>query len=360
MQDCCFRVPKETKQGRCFNLIRGQRLHPSHPGCSRCFSLVKLPTISTQQNKHWMNPNGIVEMPDGQNVPVYWRPDSNTLEMLRVLDTKGAEHAVTTRLALGVLRLIFGGYKLKNPEEPSLKIKPNNINKNVKKQIRRLKTETLKTSTVSKVSSQHPWLACLNPVVSVRGQRNENVQNAMHSDLTNESVQASDLRTALSVHPLLLEVFRSLGYQIDIPLVKGWSDDSSTDSTHRLDFEISGGGGGSGSLSYASMHQTVMERCSTSDVKRLQVRSEELTQPFLRLSDFYEAHNLPLVDVHDLVSGSKFQQNSRVSLINFVCVLLKTSSNLFEQSVFLDITLEKTGHSFAWCPWSHVRGSSET
>ena len=302
-----------------------------------------------------MNPNGIVEMPDGQNVPVYWRPDSNTLEMLRVLDTKGAEHAVTTRLALGVLRLIFGGYKLKNPEEPSLKIKPNNITKNVRKQVRRLKTETSKTILVTTAPKQFPWLACLRPVVSVREQRNENVQNAMHSDLTKESVQASDLRTALSVHPLLLEVFRSFGYQIVDSLVRGWSDDSSTDSTHRLDFEISGGGGGSGSLSYASMHQTVMERCSTSDVKRLQVRSEELTQPFLRLSDFYEAHHLTLVDVHDLVSGSKFQQNSRVSLINFVCVLLKTSSNLFEQSVFLDITLEKTGHSFAWCPWIHVR-----
>jgi hypothetical protein len=215
--------------------------------------------------------------------------------------------------------LIFDGFKLKKPEDPTVKITTKNRG-NLKKQVRQLNPSATGNRRLR-------WLACLRPVVSVREQRNENVQNAMHSDLTNESVQASDLRTALSVHPLLLEVFRSLGYQIDIPLVKGWSDDSSTDSTHRLGFEISGGGGGSGSLPYASMHQTVMERCSSRDVEMLRVRSEELAQPFLRLSEFYELHDLRLMDVHDLISDL----HDRVSLINFVCVLPNTSSNLFGQ-----------------------------
>jgi hypothetical protein len=270
-------------------------------------------------------PNDIMIMPDDQRVPVYWGPDNNTLKMLRDLNTKGADHAVTKHLALGVLRLIFDGFQLKNTEDVPL-ISNKKAKRNVKKLVRQL----TKSSNGAQLRIQFPWLTCLRPVVSIQEQLNEKLQNAMHYDLTNESVQQSALRTALRVHPLLIEAFRSFGYQVHDNVVLGWSEQSlhsSDNNTHCLDFKISGGGGGSGSASlpYASIHTTLKERCSTRDVEMLQERSEELVQPFLRLSLFYETHGLILVDVHNFQSDFSCQ----VSLINFVCVLLKTSSNLF-------------------------------
>lgn len=275
-------------------------------------------------------PNDIMKMPDGQLVPVYWKPDNNTLNMLQALNTKGKDRAVTKHLALGVLRLIFDGFNLKKPEDKTQK-----VNQKIKNKI------TLQVSQLKYLINNNrrgvprvPWLLCLRPVVSILEQRNENNLNAKHHDLTIESDEQSALRTAVSVHPLLNEAFRSFGYIVPSDgKVLGWRDDqslqSSDNNTHCLDFKISGhAGGGSGlraSLPFASIHQTVMQRCSTRDVERLRVRLEELAQPFWELSLFYEKHGLSLVDVHDLNSDL----NGQVSLINFVFECVCFTENVF-------------------------------
>jgi hypothetical protein len=274
-------------------------------------------------------PNDIMKMPDGQLVPVYWNPDNNTLNMIQALNTKGKDHAVTKHLALGVLRLIFDGFKLKKPEDETQKIK-DKIHLNVRLQVSQLK---ILHQNGPRGIIKVPWLLCLRPVVSILEQRNENILNAKHHDLTIESDEQSALRTALSVHPLLNKAFRSFGYLVPYQKVLGCRDDqslqSSDNNTHCLDFKISGrAGGGPGtfaSLPFASIHQTVMQRCSTRDVERLRVRLEELAQPFWELSLFYEKHGLSLVDVHDLNSDL----NGQVSLINFVFECVCFTENVF-------------------------------
>ena len=273
-----------------------------------------------------------VRMRDDQLVPLRFPGDHNTLNMiisLTMSSNKKNKSFATTGAAFGLLRMIFKNTTYRPRKTIDIK------------NVLGLAKELRSKLSVRVFFVQHQALLCLRPLHTQKEMLDQAMLAAVHVDVEREDATEMKLRQDTSTNPLLATAFRSLGYVLTSGNINSFETSSSSNPTTTLDVVLSGGT--DSPLGCATPTFTVLNRCSTNDIKTLQQRFELLAHPFRQCAQFYDQHRLILLDLNDC--------QGKVSHMNSVCIGMHNNPDLFfcKISLLFMTEISKRLHSSKWC-----------